>query len=102
MKPYRLLILLLLPFSILSCREASFTDKYSSDSAVGILGIGEDIRYENRETEVNRLPFLRILAYEIVSSTLEPASSRATLQGHLLFQVLLDLADETHGVTAVA
>ena len=46
MKPYRLLILLLLPFSILSCREESFTDKYSSDSAVGILGIGEDIRSE--------------------------------------------------------
>ena len=46
MKPYRLLIFLLLPFSIISCREESFTDKYSSDSAVGILGIGEDIRSE--------------------------------------------------------
>lgn len=43
MNPYRLLLVLLLPFSILSCREESFTDKYSSDSAIGILGIGEDI-----------------------------------------------------------
>ena len=44
MKPYHLLILLLLPFTVLSCREESFADKYSSDSAFGILDIGEDIR----------------------------------------------------------
>lgn len=43
MKSYRLFLVLLLPFSILSCRHDSFTDKYSSDSAAGILDIGENI-----------------------------------------------------------
>lgn len=43
MKPYRLLLVLLLPFSILSCREESFAEKYSFDSAVSILDLGDDI-----------------------------------------------------------
>jgi len=44
MKLYHLIAVLLLSVSIFSCREASFLDKYSSDSAVGILDIGEGLR----------------------------------------------------------
>ncbi len=34
----------MLPVFVCSCREGAFVDKYSSDSAVGILDIGEEIR----------------------------------------------------------
>lgn len=44
MKQLYLLLFLFLPFSIHSCREDSFIDKYSSDSAYGIFNIGDDIR----------------------------------------------------------
>ena len=47
MKIHHLLSILLLPISIFSCQEGSFVDKFSSDSAIGILDIGENIRSGN-------------------------------------------------------
>ena len=54
MKQFYLLLVLILPFSILSCREDSFIDKYSSDSAYGILDIGEDIRFYIKQLDAKR------------------------------------------------
>ena len=44
MKLYNLIPILLISFCSFSCREESFTDKFSSHSARGILAIGEVIR----------------------------------------------------------
>lgn len=44
MNTHRLLLLLLLPLSIFSCRNDAFTDKYSTDAVVGILDIGDNVR----------------------------------------------------------
>ena len=47
MKQFYLLLFFLLFVSFIPCRKDSFTDKFSSDSAFGILKMGADIRSGN-------------------------------------------------------